>query len=186
MDADRRAIWFVFLLLGLVFILLLGAFGFSLLGPGVFAAAETLVLTLLLALVGIPESGTGRAPTCLQRSAGAGVLFLLTALATLYPWEKNGLGGISTCLEEGAEVPYFAGSPWYFGKDALMCWLHAIVAGSCLMLPHPPSRYARAVIWAIVAIWMETFCWLVANTYWLCLAEPTPSDPKMMCSSSRF
>lgn len=73
-------------------------------------------------------------------------------------------------------MPYFAGSPWYFGKDALMCWLHAIVAGSCLMLPHPPSRYARAVIWAIVAIWMETFCWLVANTYWLCLAEPTPSD----------
>lgn len=34
----------------------------------------------------------------------AEVLFLLTALATLYPWEKNGLGGISTCLEEGAEA----------------------------------------------------------------------------------
>ena len=39
-------------------------------------------------------------------------------------------------------------------------------------MPHPPSRYARVVVWAVVAIWLETYCWLVANTYWLCLAMP--------------
>ena len=39
-------------------------------------------------------------------------------------------------------------------------------------MPHPNSRYARVVVWAVVAIWLETYCWLVANTYWLCLAMP--------------
>ena len=39
-------------------------------------------------------------------------------------------------------------------------------------MPHPPSRYARVVVWAVVAIWLETYCWLVANTYWQCHAMP--------------
>lgn len=161
----------VFVILALVV-----AWACAWLGPGVFAASSTLVLTLLLALVGIPESGTGVAPGRIHRSLGAALVVLLTAAATFYPWEKNGRGGIATCLEEGAEVPYFDGSPWYFGKDALMCWLHALLAALCLSMPHPNSRYARVVVWAVVAIWLETYCWLVANTYWLCLAMPGHGD----------
>eukprot|EP00435_Cladocopium_sp_Y103_P047936 s1335_g14.t1 len=174
----------VFLILALVAVVVSWACAW--LGPGGFAASASLVLMLLLALVGIPESGTGVAPPQLQRLFGASTVLLLTAAATLYPWERNGSNGIDTCIEEGAEVPYFEGSPWYFGKDALMCSLHALLAALCLSMPHPPSRYARVVVWAVVAIWMETYCWLVANTYWLCLPMPGRADTLFHCLVRSF